>query len=197
MDLVTMICVNDKKVLVDINELRNSPRLQDAHIFKRLMCIEQSEFKTESLNTNLFKDFNIHEKDWCCFINFIRNGRIEYDIAANNIINIEQRLSYQKLFMQELDEQCNSGIFCKFGPIPVFDQYVIENLNTQQNKINEKVNINLSNPMTPEQDVEKNYIWTVGHANNLDNYFNNGWSVTINTESSTNMHFYLRRPVQS
>lgn len=189
-----MVCAFDKKVIVDIEELRNSPRLTGAHIFKRLMCIEESEFKSESLNTNLFKDFDISNKNWCSFINFLRSGRIEYDIAANNIINKEDRLSYQKLFIQELDEQCNSGIFLKFGPFPAFDAYVSETIDNQQNLLINTKNEDANNPMLPEKDAYQIYDWAVSHVNvnRMEELINNGWTVTTNVENTSNV-FYLRR----
>jgi len=156
------------------------------------MCIEESEFKSESLNTNLFKDFDISNKNWCCFINFIRNGRIEYDIAANNIINEKERLSYQKLFIQELDQQCNSGIFLKFGPFPAFDAYVSETINNQQNQIKNENNESANNPMIPKQDIKQLFCWCVEYTSNIPERVKNGnWSVT--TVASGGNSFYLRR----
>ena len=77
MELITMNCVQNSKVIIDVNELRNNERLEGACVFKRLFNIENEGFQEEKVNTELFKMYNIWEKDWCTFLNFIRNGRIE------------------------------------------------------------------------------------------------------------------------
>jgi hypothetical protein len=192
MELIKMTCAHDAKVIVDIDELRNSPRLQGAYIFKRLMCIEESEFKSQSLNKELFKDFNINERDWMDFIGFIRNGRIRYEIASNEFHDNDERKNYQKLLIQNLDNISNTGIFLKFGPFPVFDEYIEWTITNQKNnKINTK-NENSNNPMTPEQDKSKRYIWRTGFTNQMDVLTDNGWSVTTNV-LGTSTTFYIRR----
>jgi len=186
-----MTCVNNQKVILDMNELRNSQRLQDAYIFKRLMTIEESEFKNQSLNKNLFKDFNISENQWMDFIGFIRNGRIKYEIASNEIHNEKEREIYQKIFIQHLDAVSNSGIFLKFGPFPAFDEYIEWTITNQKNK---KLNINenTNNPMTPHTDKFNRYKWRVGNINEMDNLMNNGWSITVHTPNICS-YFYLRK----
>jgi len=192
MELIKMTCAHDNKVIVNMNELRNSPRLQGAYIFKRLMCIEESEFKSQSLNKELFKDFNINERNWMDFIGFVRNGRIRYEIASNEIHNNDEREKYQKLFIQYLDDISNSGIFLKFGPFPVFDEYIEWVITNQKNiKINTK-NENSNNPMTPEQDKSKRYIWRTAFTNQMDELTDNGWSLTTNV-LGTSSTFYVRK----
>ena len=190
MELIKMTCTHNTNVIVNMNELRNSPRLQGAYIFKRLMCIEESEFKSQSLNKDLFKDFNISERDWMDLIGFIRNGRIRYEIASNEIHNNDERKNYQKLFIQYLDTVSNSGIFLKFGPFPVFDEYIEWTITNQKNiKINTK-NENLNNPMTPKQDENNLFKWRVEFINNVGEAVNNNWSVT--TVATANS-YYLRK----
>lgn len=174
-----------------MNELRNSPRLQGAYIFKRLMTIEESEFKNQSLNKNLFKDFNISEHQWMDFIGFIRNGRFKYEIAANEIHNEKERESYQKLFIQYLDAVSNSGIFLKFGPFPVFDEYIERTIINQRNK-QLNINENTNNPMTPCKDKFNRYLWRTGFTNQMNELTDNGWSVTTNI-AGTSATFYLRK----
>jgi len=187
-----MTCTHNTNVIVNINELRNSSRLEGAYIFKRLMCIKESEFKSQSLNKELFKDFNISERDWMDFIGFVRNGRIKYEIASNEIHNNDERKNYQKLFIQYLDTVSNSGIFLKFGPFPVFDEYIEWVITNQKNiKINTK-NENSNNPMTPEQDKSKRYIWRTGFTNQMDELTDNGWSLTTNVPG-TSTTFYVRK----
>ena len=119
-----MNCAQDRKVIIDLDELRHNERLEGACVFKRLFNIDNEGFQEEKVNTELFKMYNIWEKDWCSFLNFLRNGRIEYDMASQYIENEKERSAYQKLFIQELDSQSDSGIFLKFGPFPVFDEYI-------------------------------------------------------------------------
>jgi len=157
MNLITMIDTNNCKILIDLDELKNSNRLKNAFIFNRLFGFDDNSFKKEEMNKDnegnytLFKDFNISKIDWLSFINFIRNGKIEYDISSEYIKNIKQKNSYQKLFIQELDRNISSGIFLAFGPIPSFDKYVSKSINYYKN---EKYN-----PMTPEEDYLQKYIW--------------------------------------
>lgn len=191
MEIIKMTCANNQKVILNMNELRDSPRLQDAYIFKRLMTIEESEFKNQSLNKNLFKDFNITENQWMDFIGFIRNGRIKYEIASNEIHNEKEREIYQKMFMQYLDAVSNSGIFLKFGPFPVFDEYIEWTITNQRNK-QLNINENTNNPMTPHKDKFNRYKWRTGFTNNMDELADNGWSVTTNINSTTST-FYLRK----
>ena len=192
MKIIKMTCANNQKVILNMNELRDSPRLQDAYIFKRLMTIEESEFKNQSLNKNLFKDFNITENQWMDFIGFIRNGRIKYEIASNEIHNEKEREIYQKMFMQHLDAVSNSGIFLKFGPFPVFDEYIEWTITNQRNKQLNNINENTNNPMTPQKDRFRRYKWRTGFAINMDHLTDNGWSVTTNL-NGTNSSFYLRK----
>lgn len=64
--------------------------------------------------------------------------------------------------MQQLDEQCNSGIFLKFGPFPEFDKYVKLSLNRTLKNIKNKENIKKDNPMTPQEDIDHKYDWHSG-----------------------------------
>ena len=57
MKLVTMHCENGGKVIINMDELKNAERLKDAVVFNRLFGFDNSGFKEEKLNTNLFKDF--------------------------------------------------------------------------------------------------------------------------------------------
>ena len=192
MELIKMTCTHNTNVIVNMNELGNSPRLQGAYIFKRLMCIEESEFKSQSLNKDLFKDFNISERDWMDFIGFIRNGRIRYEIASNEIHDNDERKNYQKIFIQNLDAISNSGIFLKFGPFPVFDEYIEWTITNQKNIKTNTINEDANNPITPEKDVYNLYTWRVRGVNGIDNLIDNGWTVTTTTPNATT-YFYLRK----
>ena len=183
-----MNCAQDRKVIIDLDELRHNERLEGACVFKRLFNIDNEGFQEEKVNTELFKMYNIWEKDWCCFLNFIRNGRIEYDIASQYIENEEQRSAHQKLFMQELDSQSDSGIFLKFGPFPVFDEYIKQSTQRSLNNILNKKNNSSNNPMTPEQDSLKLYDWRLTHVD----IGNQSWSVTIPVKGQAHNCYWRR-----
>ena len=173
MELITMNCVRNSKVIIDVNELRNNERLEGACVFKRLFNIENEGFQEEKVNTELFKIYNIQQNDWCTFLNFIRNGRIEYDMASQYIEKEEERKSYQKLFIQELDSQSNNGIFLKFGPFPAFDKYVKDSINRSvNNMINEKNNSS-NNPITSTR-------------------MNESWCVTIPVKGAVHNNYWRR-----
>tara|TARA_Y100001970_G_scaffold32900_1_gene40800 strand:- start:2204 stop:2821 length:618 start_codon:yes stop_codon:yes gene_type:complete len=197
MSLVNMICAHDIKVIINMNELTNADRLRGACVFNRLMGIhnpgfEQKMTPNEGDELTLFKDFNITEKDWMNFISFIRLGRIKYEIAANEIHNDKDRESYQKLFMQHLDDITNSGIFLKFGPFPVFEEYIEWTHNRQTNIKRNTKNQNANNPMIPKQDIKQLFCWCVEYTNNISERVENGnWSVT--TVASGGNSYYLRR----
>jgi hypothetical protein len=165
MKLINMLCSNNNKVIIDLDELKNSDKLKNANIFNRLFCFDNGEFAKEDMNKDedgtctLFKDYDISNNNWLSFLHFIRNGRVVFDMC-NIIENEKERKSYQKLFVQELNTQSASGIFLKFGPIPSFDEYLESCLKNGKVKLEK----NASNPMTPEEDVNKLYIWTSDHA---------------------------------
>ena len=181
MELITMNCAQNKKVIIYLNELRNNERLEGACVFKRLFNIGDKDFKAEKVNTELFNMYDIYDQDWYAFLNFIRNGRIEYDMASQYIEE-----ESQKLFIQELDNQSNSGIFLKFGPFPVFNNYIKEA--TQRilnNMVNKKTQI-ANNPMTPNQDKFLLYDWTISHV------MLNSWSVTIPVKGKGHIYYWRR-----
>ena len=196
-----MICKDDKKVIINMNELINADRLRGACVFNRLMGIHNPGFE-QKMSTNeedeltLFKDFNISERDWMNFISFIRFGRIKYEIAANEIHNEKERESYQKLFMQHLDDITNSGIFLKFGPFPVFEEYIEWTHNRQTNIKRNTINENANNPMTPKQDINNLFNWRVEYINNVGvAVAGNNWSVTTDGPGGSSVYLRRRRPI--
>lgn len=191
MEIITMNCTHNTKVIINLDELKNNERLNGACVFKRLFNIDNNGFKEEKVNKELFKIYNIQNKDWCIFLNFIRSGRIEYDLASQHIEKEDERKNYQKLFIQELDKQCNSGIFLKFGPFPVFDTYVKDSMNRNANNIINQKNNSSNNPMTPDQDNLKLYDWTTSTSRLHEN-----WSVTIPVKEINHI-FYWRRLKQN
>ena len=181
MKLVNAICKNGNIVLLDLDELKDSEYLKDAHIFNRLFGFSNIGFQQEELkkdkdeNIVIFKNYNIMEIDVLDFLYFIRNGKIRFDISANNMI-AKKKEDYYNIFIQNIDSISSSGIFLKFGPFPQFDNYVensIKNLNNMKG-------ININNPMTPEEDVNNLFHWTIKYEHPQIPPPNGGfWSSTI------------------
>tara|TARA_B100001057_G_C22854621_1_gene952237 strand:- start:720 stop:1295 length:576 start_codon:yes stop_codon:yes gene_type:complete len=187
MEIITMTCAQNTKVIINLTELRSSERLNGACVFNRLFNIDNKGFQEEKVNKELFKIYDVCRRDWYVFLNFIRNGRIKFDLASQFIQNDHDRKSYQKLFIQELDCQSNSGIFLKFGPFPIFDEYL--ETSVQRNicdMVNEKNN-RASHPMTPEQDINNLYDWTASHIR-LDET----WSVTVPVKETPHTKYWRR-----
>lgn len=96
MNLITMNCANNCKVIINLDELKNNQKLNGASVFKKLFNLENSEFKEENVNTDLFKIYDISKVDWFNFLNFLRNGRIEYDIVSQYIESEKERKAFKK-----------------------------------------------------------------------------------------------------
>tara|TARA_A100001011_G_scaffold326513_1_gene350087 strand:- start:2540 stop:3139 length:600 start_codon:yes stop_codon:yes gene_type:complete len=192
MDIVTMKCAENQNVIINLDELRNSERLSGAIIFNRLFGFNNPGFNEEKLDLELFKKYNIWERDWYSFINFIRNGRIKYHIAMESIQNEEQRISYQKLFIQELDTQASSGIFLKFGPFPAFDNYVENCINHEKNKKEEDKYLRAENPMSPEDDIYHMYEWASGYCP-AKLLREQGYNVTMSFKEGNQCEKYYRK----
>jgi hypothetical protein len=181
MELITMNCAYNEKVIIDLNELQNNKRLQGARIFKRLFNIDNEGFQEEKINIELFKNYKITDNEWYSFLNFIRNGRIKYHTSLQYVELEEERKKFQKMFIEELDNQCSTGIFLKFGPFPIFDKYV-------KTSIQRHLDNMIYNPMTPQQDTHHVYNWTSGDIS--PNH--NGWDVTVSLPFSRREKYYRR-----
>jgi len=185
-----MLCSYNKKVIIDLDELKNSDKLKNAFIFNRLFCFDNGQFAKENMNKDeegnytLFIDYDISNDDWFSFLHFIRKGSLKFDICSI-IENEKDRLNYQKLFVQELNTQSTKGIFLKFGPIPSFDKYIELCLKKGEVKLEK----NKNNPMTPKEDVNKLYIWSISHLK-PDN--SDLWEVTCFVKGSEKFWRKLR-----
>ena len=194
-ELITMICRNNNKVIIDINELQHSNLLQGAIIFNKLFNFEETEWaetkemnKDDNGNHTLFKDFGIAKEDWMEFLGFMRNGQIKYQIAQEFIIDEKSRNEYQRLFIQTLDDMLNEGIFLAFGPFPKFEAFVAEQIMNQTNiKLNRRNEL-INNPMTPKQDINKLYDWCTSHIR-----IDSSWSVTIPIPETPHVNYWRRK----
>ena len=193
-EIITMLCSNNNKVIIDINELQNSNLLQGAIIFNKLFNFEETEWaetkemnKDDNGNHTLFKDYGIGKGDWMDFLGFMRNGQIKYQIAQEFINDEKSRNDYQKLFIQTLDNMLNQGIFLAFGPFPKFEAFVAEQIMNQTNIKLNRMNELANNPMTPKQDRNKLYNWCTSHIR-LDS----SWSVTIPIPEAPHVNYWRR-----
>lgn len=184
-----LIGVNDNKCIVNYDELKNAHRLEGATIFKRIFKIENPYFKEDEDfprdsegNNLILKIYGISIGQWFEFIDFIRNGHTNFDLVYqlhskdNNV---------KKFFIQNLDRLISTGVFIKFGPFPKFDEYVQAKLEYIETKEIEKNNF--YNPMTPEQDYQKKYIWDISVGTKDES-----WSVTIKIKDAINKYFYRK-----
>ena len=181
--LETFIDKHNKKIIVDIEEFKNSERLKGAIVFNKIFNLTESSFTKKDFPRNnnneviLLKLYNISIADWLSFMKFIRYGTTKYDIVLFNTNNNQILDNYSKLFFDNLDKITETGVFIKFGPFPVFDNY-IENRKNQLKKINSI----FYNPMTPQEDNRKLYDWLINfHPPSSNNSENNNkiWSATV------------------
>ena len=194
-ELITMICRNNHKVIIDINELQHSNLLQGAIIFNKLFNFEETEWvapkemnKDDNGNHTLFKDFGIDKRDWMEFLGFMRNGQIKYQLSQEFINDEKYRNEYQRLFIQKLDNMLNEGIFLAFGPFPKFEAFVAEQIMNQTNiKLNRRNGL-INNPMTPKQDINKLYDWCTSHIR-----IDSSWSVTIPMSEMPHVNYWRRK----
>ena len=73
MEIITMTCAQNTKVIINLTELRSSERLNGACVFNRLLNIDNKGFLEEKVNKELFKIYDVCRRDWYVFLNFIRN----------------------------------------------------------------------------------------------------------------------------
>ena len=162
--LETFIGRNNFKVVVNLEELKRSKRLKGAVVFNKIFNLLESNYKKTDFPRNsdgdviLFKIYNITCNEWLSFIKFIRYGMTKYDIIYSNIANIKLLKNYKKLFFQHLDDMTESGVFIKFGPFPEFHNYIESNI-----KQIKKLETLLYNPMSPEEDSKKLFLWSIGY----------------------------------
>ena len=153
------------KVIIDIDELKRSKYLKGAVVFNKIFNLVEHNYKKTDFprnddgNVTLFQIYNITINEWLSFIKFIRYGMTKYDIVCSNTDNSKLLTNYKKLFLQHLDDMTESGVFIKFGPFPELDNYI----KTAIKKI-KKLETLFYNPMTPEEDSKKLFLWNVGYT---------------------------------
>lgn len=133
---------NNKKFIIDLEMLKNeyiNGKLKKQYIFARLFCLdEDSPFKkNDSINKNIFIDFDIGINEWNLFITFIKHGIVPHLESTSG-----------EYHLNSLNELCN-----KLGGIYEFDQYYKKYYLEKENKNN------IYNPLKPKDDIKKLYDW--------------------------------------
>jgi hypothetical protein len=188
----TFVDTNDIKIIVNIDELKNAPRLKGATVFKKIFNIGEENdgfFKKDfPRNKNgeiiLLKLYDISSKEWFEFIDFIRNGHSRFELTYSYMYNEKVKNEIKNRFLSNLDFVMTTGIFIKFGPFPEFDKYI-------SSKIKEIERFKILcesryNPMTPREDYKKLYNWDVRCSQR-----DNTWSITVRTDEIH--HYYYRK----
>lgn len=184
-NLIEMNCTCGGKVLINIDELKSSTKLEGATVFNYLFGLNNdSPWKSENININLFKEYNISENNWSAFINFIRNGRVRHCLTLADI------------FIKELDIISSTGIFLKFGPFPSFEKYLNDCINTKKKQTTQHIIHQTNNPMTPKEDTEDLFIWVASY-NTPSPRNNQEWSVTVKVGNlnADKMYYRLKKNV--
>ena len=108
--LETFIDRYDKKIIIDIEELKDSERLEGAFVFNKIFNLKDSLFKKKDFPRNdnneviLLKLYDISIAEWLSFMKFIRYGTTKYDIVLFNTNNNQILDNYSKLFFENLDK---------------------------------------------------------------------------------------------
>ena len=186
--LETFIDRYDKKIIIDIEELKDSERLEGAFVFNKIFNLKDSLFKKKDFPRNdnneviLLKLYDISIAEWLSFMKFIRYGTTKYDIVLFNTNNNQILDNYSKLFFENLDKITETGVFIKFGPFPVFDNYI----KNRKNQL-KKLNLIFYNPMTPQEDNRKLYDWSINFktpsSKESENNNNKIWSATVSSNT--------------
>ena len=162
LDIIKVVDKLNACVIINLDELKNSERLEGAHILKTLFNVnEHTNFsqdfemrKNEEGKFTILQDYDLSKNQWLEFINYIRRGRIQYmeDMSANK----------DKLFNHIND--LYSGVFGVFGPIPSFDllcENIINECKKKEKEIEKRERRRKKrNPMTPKEDIDQKFYWT-------------------------------------
>ena len=98
MNLVTAICNHDVKILLNLEELKNSDNLKNAKIFNMLFgfdteILKKTIKKDKNGYVTIFRDFNINSREVLDFLYFVRYGKIKYENNIEYIKNKQENIS--------------------------------------------------------------------------------------------------------
>ena len=175
-DIINIVCFNDKKLVISINELNIQVKERGSEIpriLKRFLGIDMAGFKQKNQNSNLLfaKEYGITIEGMAEIIKFLKFGIVEDDDDDN----------YNFLF----------EMFTRIGGCPEFDKYYNNYL--QNKKIKEEEKNNSYNPQNPTDDYLNKFDWKILAVNLHDNLEKfEGWSVCDKVYLETNK-FYFRK----
>jgi hypothetical protein len=145
--------------------------LKGSKVFGMLFCLEEnSNFKKEEFNKNIFNDFHIRFSVWSLFLTFLKYGKL---------------LDNSKMDIKSLNELSN-----KLGFIVDLDKYCINSL--QKNNQNKAI-------VRPEDDIESKYIWKIltnDRVNELDEQYK-GFDCIYGLRQGITDVYYLRKLKES
>ena len=147
----------NKKAIIDFDFLKESyknGRLQGAHVLAKLLQIDDnSPFKKEEFNKNLFKDFGINRQIWSYITIFLKT----------NIMPVSDDFDIRKIMK----------VTTILGGIPSIDEYFI---NYENEKVKKRKKYN---PQNPKEDHKNLFHWiickdrefqTFQNSNRFNNY---------------------------
>ena len=147
----TIIFSDGTFILIDIGLLMKhakNGRLVGAIGFNLLFnLIEDTSFKKVDMITDengcisICKFFEISRREWFVFMEFLKFGRIKYDMEESSLVKISEI----------------------FGGIPSIDMYIGKNMLELDKKVHNY------NPMTPVEDVKDLYDWHIQYISGVIN----------------------------
>ena len=180
-----------KDVVIDLEELKNNPRLEGAYIFKHLLGIKQmTRFKYETPKKNpegkynILRNMDITKREWNSLVHILKTGHpIKYLTS----------ISKKNDFLKELETIVETSI--KLGGIPYVDNYyekILEKALENEKKTDKK------KPVFPEEDTEEKFIWaatsrfptsTTLQTFLLSHLVSEGWSLS---KIEDGYHYYYK-----
>jgi hypothetical protein len=146
----------NNKGLIDLNFLKDiylNGRLKGANVFAKLFQIDDnSPFKKEDFNINLFNNFEIGLDDWLSLMIFLKTGIIPYQEGER-----EEKILNNIMI-----------ISIKLGGIPSLDLYYQEFYHEKRKKKKKKYN-----PQNPEEDYKKLFLWKIAKDSQFNIFQNN------------------------
>lgn len=181
---------DNRVIVIDVEFLKNCPRLEGATIFKKLFGLVESDdvfcykLKKDNGYATILQDFRITHKQWLNLLQFLKtnnisktNLSIEYLVENNSLDNI----------LQTLEDVMLTSL--KLGGIPKFETFYnefcekINNYHTHKNQI--------YNPLLPAEDKNNKFIWVCYDAEQTGYWdfhkmytYLDGWSATQRNNTS-------------
>lgn len=181
---ITSSAGDNPVILIDLQFLKNCPRLEGADIFKKLFGLVESDdvfcykLKMDNGYATILQDFRITHKQWFDLLLFLKTPNVfRTNLSIEYLIN-NNSLEY---VLQTLEDVMITSI--KLGGIPKFETFYndfcekINNYHAQRNQI--------YNPLLPAKDENNKFIWVCYDAQQTGFWdfhkmykYSDGWSAT-------------------